>query len=73
MIIKTMSSKFNGIRKLRNRIFHHEAITWNLDVLNSYKDEIIQGIEWLNKDLLDWIVELNHVGKTISKHRETID
>ncbi|HKK10318.1 MAG TPA: hypothetical protein VJ939_05745, partial [Bacteroidales bacterium] len=21
---KTMSSKFNGIRKLRNRIFHHE-------------------------------------------------
>ena len=70
---KTMSSKFNGIRKLRNRIFHHEAITWNLDVLNSYKDEIIQGIEWLNKDLLDWIVELNHVEKTISKHRETID
>ncbi len=68
-----MSSKFNGIRKLRNRIFHHEAITWNLNVLNSYKDEIIQGIEWLNKDLLDWIVELNHVEKTISKHRETID
>ncbi|NLB26502.1 MAG: hypothetical protein GX820_07400 [Bacteroidales bacterium] len=48
---KTMSSKFNRIRKLRNRIFHHEAITWNLNVLNSYKNEIIEGIEWLNKDL----------------------
>ena len=70
---KTMSSKFNGIRKLRNRIFHHEAITWNLGVLNSYKDEIIQGIEWLNKDLLEWIVELNHVEETISKFRKTID
>ena len=68
-----MSSKFNGIRKLRNRIFHHEAITWNLDVLNSYKDEIIQGIEWLNKDLLEWIVELIHVEETISKFRKTID
>jgi hypothetical protein len=68
-----MSSKFNGIRKLRNRIFHHEAITWNLDVLNSYKDEIIQGIEWLNKDLLEWIVELNHVEETISKYRSSID
>lgn len=68
-----MSSKFNRIRKLRNRIFHHEAITWNLNVLNLYKDEIIQGIEWLDKDLLEWIVELNHVEETISKVRETID
>ena len=70
---KTMSSKFNGIRKLRNRIFHHEAITWNLNVLNSYKDEIIQGIEWLSKDLPEWIVELNHVEETISRYRKTID
>jgi hypothetical protein len=70
---KTMSAKFNGIRKLRNRIFHHEAITWNLKVLDSYKDEIIQGIEWLNEDLLEWIVELNHVEETISKFRKTID
>lgn len=70
---KTMSSKFNGIRKLRNRIFHHEAITWNLNVLYSYKDDIIQGIEWLNSDLLEWIVELNHVEETISKYRKTID
>jgi hypothetical protein len=70
---KTMSSKFNGIRRLRNRIFHHEAITWNLNVLNSYKDEIIQGIEWLNKDLIEWIVELNHVDETISRFRKTID
>ena len=70
---KTMSSKFNGIRKLRNRIFHHEAITWNLDVLISYKDEIIQGIEWLNKDLIEWIVELNHIDNTIAAYRQTID
>ncbi|MFA7492365.1 MAG: hypothetical protein WCZ43_02480 [Proteiniphilum sp.] len=69
---KTMSSKFNRIRKLRNRIFHHEAITWNLNVLNSYKEEIIQGIEWLNKDLSEWIVELNHVEETISILRKNI-
>lgn len=70
---KTLSSKFNGIRKLRNRIFHHEAITWNLKVVNTYKDEIIQGIKWLDKDLLEWIVELNHVDETIEKLRKTID
>ena len=70
---KTMSSKFNGIRKLRNRIFHHEAITWNLAVLNSYKLQIIEGIKWLDKDLLDWITELNHIDETIDKYRRTIE
>jgi hypothetical protein len=70
---KTMSSKFNGIRKLRNRIFHHEAITWNLEVLKGYTEDIIQGIEWLNKDLPLWIAELNHVEETISKHKKIID
>jgi len=70
---KTLSSKFNGIRKLRNRIFHHEAITWNLNVVNTYKDEIIQGINWLDKDLLEWCIELNHVDETIEKFRKSID
>jgi hypothetical protein len=67
-----MSSKFNGIRKLRNRIFHHEAITWNLDVLYSYKNEILEGIEWLDKGMLEWIGELNHVDQTIEKYKNTI-
>ncbi len=69
---KTMSSKFNGIRRLRNRIFHHEAITWNLDVLHAYKLEIVEGIEWLDKDLLEWMTELNHIDETIEKYRKTI-
>jgi len=70
---KTMSSKFNSIRKLRNRIFHHEAISWNLDVLNMYRYELIEGIEWLDKGLLDWVVELNHISETIEKNRKFIE
>jgi len=62
---KAMSSKFNSIRKLRNRIFHHEAISWNLSVLDRYKLELIEGIEWLDKDLMDWADELNHIDDTI--------
>jgi len=69
---KTMSSKFNGIRRLRNRIFHHEAITWNLDALNSYKTEITEGITWLDKDLSIWLGDLNHVDETIEKYRAAI-
>jgi len=69
---KTISCKLNTIRKLRNRIFHHEAISWNLDVLDKYRLELIEGIEWLDKGLLDWIVDLNHINVTIEKYRKTI-
>jgi hypothetical protein len=70
---KTMSSKFNGIRKLRNRIFHHEAIAWNLNVLQTYKNEIIEGINWLDKDLVNWTMELNKIDDTIEKYRHIVE
>jgi len=69
---KTMSAKFNGIRKLRNRIFHHEAITWDLHVLDSYKNEILEGIEWLDIGMLEWVGELNHVDTIIENNKRNI-
>lgn len=66
---KIISAKLNRIRKFRNRIFHHEAISWNMDVLSTYKHDIIEGINWLDKDLLGWIDELNHIDMTIDKYR----
>lgn len=69
---KTMSAKFNAVRKLRNRIFHHESITWNLDVLNSYKKQIIEGIDWLDKDLLIWSEDLFKYEKVIEENKMKI-
>lgn len=70
---KAISSKFNSIRRFRNRIFHHEAISWNLSALNQYKIQLIKGIEWLDKDLPDWVIELNHIDETIEKYRGSIE
>jgi len=70
---KIISAKLNRIRKFRNRIFHHEAISWNMEALNSYKQEIIEGISWLDKDLLNWLDELNHVDPMIDKYRKIIE
>jgi len=67
-----MSSKFNSIRKLRNRIFHHEAVTWNLEVIKEYENEILEAINWLNKDLIDWMGNLNHLEKIIDENRSMI-
>ncbi len=69
---KTMSSKFNGIRKFRNRIFHHESVTWSIAALTNYKNEIIEGIDWLDKDLLEWSVELFRFEEVIKKREKLI-
>ena len=66
---KTMSSKFNGIRKLRNRIFHHESISWNIEALQNYRNEIVEGIDWLDKDLVNWCEDLMHINQTIEENR----
>ncbi|MCF8370804.1 MAG: Abi family protein [Bacteroidales bacterium] len=69
---KTMSSKFNGVRKLRNRIFHHESITWSISALTNYKREIIEGIDWLDKELLNWSLDIFRFDNVIDKRRVLI-
>ncbi len=69
---KTMSSKLNGIRRLRNRIFHHESVSWNLAALTNYKNEIIEGIDWLDKELLDWSSDLIRFDEIIEKRKNLI-
>ena len=69
---KTMSSKLNGVRKLRNRIFHHESVTWSLPALTNYKNEIIEGIDWLDKDLLNWCQDIFKFDETIQKRKDLL-
>ena len=69
---KTMSAKFNAVRKLRNRIFHHESITWNLKVLSNYKEQITEGINWLDKDLLKWSEDLFRYENVIKENEQKI-
>lgn len=66
---KVMSSKFNGIRKLRNRIFHHESITWSINALTSYKNDMLEGIDWLDKELLEWSNDLNRFDEVMDKKK----
>jgi hypothetical protein len=69
---KTISSKLNLIRKFRNRIFHHEPISWSVGALDSYKNDMIEVICWLNQDLVDWIGDLNHVDSVIQQEKKKI-
>jgi len=69
---KTMSSKFNGIRKLRNRIFHHESVTWSVVALENYQKEIIEGINWLDKELISWSGDIFRLEQVIKNRKDII-
>ena len=47
-----LSKRFNDIRRLRNRVFHHEPI-WNINNLDQQYEDLIEALGWLNPDLRD--------------------
>lgn len=46
-----VSAPINKIRDFRNRVFHHEPISWDLKKVKETHDRIISVMGWLNKDL----------------------
>jgi len=50
---KNLSSRFNQIRHLRNRVFHHEPI-WRRD-LDRQHTEILEAVGWISPSLRDTI------------------
>jgi len=65
-----MRSKFNGIRKFRNRIFYHEALSWNDAVIINYKKEMIEGIDWLENGLLKWSEDIFWFDEIMERRKE---
>jgi hypothetical protein len=41
-------------------------------VINNYKKEIIEGIDWLNQGLVEWSDDLIHIDKVIEKRKKLI-
>ena len=67
-----VSAPINKIRNFRNRVFHHEPISWNLDRLEETHKTIFEVMEWLNNDLPDIAKEYDRVPKTIEKARQKL-
>ena len=44
---RKISGRLNGIRRLRNRVFHFEPI-WHWESLPKQHDEIVETISWIN-------------------------
>lgn len=55
---RILSGRFNDIRKLRNRVFHHERII-HLQELPRVHAEIIEAIGWINPTLKTFACEVD--------------
>lgn len=51
---KILSTRFNNLRQLRNRVFHHEPI-WHYHNLSQGHSELLEAIYWLNPELREAI------------------
>lgn len=67
-----VSAPINKIRYLRNRVFHHEPIAWNLNELEHIHSDIIKVIGWLNIDLPNFIVPIDSFKETLSSAKEKL-
>ena len=56
---KNLSARFNKIRKLRNRVFHHGRIIHWID-LEKQHYEIIEAIGWISKEVQDLVTVLDN-------------
>ncbi len=62
-----VSAPVNKIRDFRNRVFHHEPISWNLDRLEETHKRILIVMGWINKDLPKVAEKIDRVTEVILK------
>jgi len=61
-------SRFNAIRRFRNRVAHHEPI-FDRDLLKMH-NEILEAISWLSPDKSKWAAEKSRVPAVLEEFRQ---
>lgn len=68
---KNVSSPCNALRKLRNRVFHHESICWDLDYITDIHNRLVMVLGWINTDMPLWLDEVDHFCKVVDEIRNS--
>ena len=55
----TVSATINAVRQLRNRVYHHEPVAWQLPQLQQHYQQITTLLGWLDPQLLTWLQPLD--------------
>ena len=68
---RNVSSPCNALRKLRNRVFHHEAICWDLDYIMDIHSRLVMVLGWMNADMPAWLDEVDNFSKVVDEIRNS--
>ena len=64
---KNIAPSLNRFRTFRNRVFHNEPITWNLEQLSKFHAEILTVMDWIHKDIPLWIAPFDRFDTVFQK------
>lgn len=70
---KNVSSPCNALRKLRNRVFHHESICWDLDYITDIHSRLILVLGWMNADMPAWLEGVDNFSNVVDEIRNSND
>ena len=68
---KNVSSPCNALRKLRNRVFHHESICWDLDYITDLHNRLVMVLGWMNADIPAWLNEVDRFSDVVDEIRNS--
>jgi hypothetical protein len=69
---KNVSAPLNRFRNLRNRIFHNEAICWNLHDLEKAHLELVTLLSWINRDLPLWLQPVDRFDAVLQEVKKNL-
>jgi hypothetical protein len=56
---KNIAPALNHFRTFRNRVFHHEPISWDLGRLKQIHAEMLTVMGWLSSDIVNWLTNFD--------------
>ena len=68
---KNISSPCNALRKLRNRVFHHESICWDLDYITEIHNRLVLVLGWMDHDIQAWLNEVDRFSEVADEIRNS--
>lgn len=68
---KNVSAPCNSLRKLRNRVFHHESICWDLNYISNIHSRLVQVLGWMNSDMPTWLEQIDNFQKVVDNIRNS--
>jgi Abi-like protein len=66
----TVSATINAVRQLRNRVYHHEPVAWQLPQLWQHYEQVGTLISWLDPQLITWLQPIDRFPAVWQAERE---